>query len=333
MIAELTTTVSAAIWIAVLLAATCLSFGYSSLEMAVYIANKVRLQLQAGSGVRAARILQNVIRDPRNFIAIILAGNNIANYALTFSVSALFVLAGKARHAELYTLLVATPVTFLLCESLPKNIAQRIGGTMAYRLVWLLRASQFILTVLGVLPLVRGFANLTTRLLGKRRVARASMLTEGVAAVVAEGHASGVLTHFQSIMADRVMNIAGVRLRKAMIPMRQATSAPAGISRAALVELAKNCNFSRVPLLDEKGKVVGVVNVLDVLMAGEDATPVSLMDPPFRLPADMTVTDAMYHMQREHQAMAIVQDDPGRHIGIATIKDLVEEIVGELEAW
>ena len=51
------------------------------------------------------------------------------------------------------------------------------------------------------------------------------------------------------------------------------------------------------------------------------------------LPAKATVTDALYRMQKEHAAMAVVTDKAGTHIGIATIKDLVEEIVGELEAW
>ena len=54
---------------------------------------------------------------------------------------------------------------------------------------------------------------------------------------------------------------------------------------------------------------------------------------PLVLPTGAGVTDALYRMQRLGATMAVVEDADGRHVGIVTIKDLVEEIVGELEAW
>jgi CBS domain containing-hemolysin-like protein len=57
------------------------------------------------------------------------------------------------------------------------------------------------------------------------------------------------------------------------------------------------------------------------------------MQPPLVLSGDTTVTDAIYHIQQSRSQMAIVSDSAGKHVGIVTIKDLVEEIVGELDAW
>jgi CBS domain containing-hemolysin-like protein len=56
------------------------------------------------------------------------------------------------------------------------------------------------------------------------------------------------------------------------------------------------------------------------------------MTPPMKLPAAMTVTEALYAMRRERHMMAVAQKD-SKAVGIVTIKDLVEEIVGELEEW
>jgi CBS domain containing-hemolysin-like protein len=57
------------------------------------------------------------------------------------------------------------------------------------------------------------------------------------------------------------------------------------------------------------------------------------MTPPLVLARETPVTEALYGMQRAHAAMAVVSGHDGRHVGIVTLKDLVEEIVGELEAW
>ena len=100
-----------------------------------------------------------------------------------------------------------------------------------------------------------------------------------------------------------------------------------------LLELIKDHNFTRLPVLDEAGKVIGVVNVYKVLANDDVSALLDRVTSLLVLPAEMIVTDALYRMQRSRRVMAVVQGASDRHIGIVTIKDLVEEIVGELAAW
>ena len=93
-----------------------------------------------------------------------------------------------------------------------------------------------------------------------------------------------------------------------------------------------------MPVLDGPEKVVGVLHLLDVLLAQESEggalRPVTeFMAPPLTLDPDQTVTAALTAMQRHGAAMAIVTDPQQRFLGIVTVKDLVEEIVGDLHAW
>ena len=88
----------------------------------------------------------------------------------------------------------------------------------------------------------------------------------------------------------------------------------------------------RIPYVDDDGRVAGVLNIYDVLVDEDLSPPADKMTAPLVIPADVTVTDALHRMRRGREAMGIVERD-GRHVGIVTIKDLVEEIVGELEAW
>ena len=79
--------------------------------------------------------------------------------------------------------------------------------------------------------------------------------------------------------------------------------------------------------------MAGILDVYAVMLDEAGQPPARHATEPLIMPAETTVTDALYQMQRRPAAMAVVADSEGVHVGIATVKDLVEEIVGELEAW
>ena len=93
--------------------------------------------------------------------------------------------------------------------------------------------------------------------------------------------------------------------------------------------------YSRLPVYSgAPDNVDGVVNVIDLLARKEPWETVrELSRDLIRLNARMSVAEALYSLQRARQQMAVVVDADGRPAGIVTVKDLVEEIVGELHAW
>jgi CBS domain containing-hemolysin-like protein len=309
------------------------SFLYSGLETGVYMLNRIRLDLRAEAGQRSARRLRRLLSRHTNFLAVLLIGNNLANYALSFTISTLFVLAGMEARAEWYTLAVATPLLFILCEGVPKNVFQRSAETLVYRFSTLLWASSKLFNVIGMAPLVRGFSAMMTWLAGQRGGHYSPMAHESVATAVAEGHAAGALTHFQSIMADRVMHLGDLTLRDVSKPLGEAVTIATDASRDDVIELLRQHDYARLPVLAEDGRVVGVLDVYDLLAAEPDKPMDEFILPPLVLRGDGGIVESLYRMRRGRAAMAIVADRRGRHVGLATLKDLVEEIVGELEAW
>ncbi len=334
MIAEMNPTAAWTIWLAILLISEAFDAIYCGMETGAYVLNKIRLDLRAEKASRPARLLQRMLSRPNNFLTVLLIGTNLSRYLATFSIASMFVLSGYGEYAEWYTLAVATPLLFVLGDAVPKNVFRRLAETLMYRLAWFLKFSNLLFKFTGISLLVRGISAALLSLAGAGR-RKPPLQGHPLSWVLAEGRASGVLTHFQSVMADRVMNIADVTLADVMVPMRKAATAPQDVGRAELVELIRHHNYSRMPMLDEADRVVGVLDIYDVLADGEDdsSRPAEKMTPPLYLPAGTPVTDALYQMQREHSAMAVVEGEDSGHIGIVTIKDLVEEIVGELEEW
>jgi len=320
-------------WLTVLAACVATAGVLAGMETGIYVLNRIRLDLRCEAGGAAARKLRSMLDRPNHLLAVLLVGNNIAVYWATFAISALLVLAGHGGGVELKTLAIAAPLMLVFGESVPKNVFQRLAESLTYRLAWLLAAIDILLTSLGLVPLVRWVSQLLFDALGIKQAQRRPPGREGLAAVMAEGHASGALTHIQSVMADRVMNIADVRLKDVMIPMARVHAAAAGADCTQLLALIAEVNHSRLPVVDAAGRVTGILDVLDVLTCRGPALPADRIRVPLVLSSEQGVTDALYEMQRRNAHMAVVAAAYGSHLGIVTIKDLVEEIVGELEAW
>ncbi|RPI61664.1 MAG: DUF21 domain-containing protein, partial [Planctomycetaceae bacterium] len=170
------------IWLAVLVVSGSLSFIYSGLEIGIYAMNKIRLDLRAESGSKTARVIRRLISNQRNFLAVLMIGNNVVNYASTFAVSTMFWLAGYGDQAEWYAMAVATPLLFIFCESIPKSVAQRAAERFVYRFVGVLRISSLLFNAVGLAPLVKGFAAMLIRLMGLKRRGYVPMGHEGLAA-------------------------------------------------------------------------------------------------------------------------------------------------------
>ncbi len=318
------------LWPIVLVLCAALDGLFCGMETGLYAINKIRLELRAESGSKPARFLLHMLQRPNNLLAVLLIGTNLARYSSTFAITSMFLLGGCGDRAKWYTLAVATPLFFVVSDSVPKCVFHRTAETLSYRFAWLLRAANGVFLATGLSPLVRGVTCVLLRLTGAHR-RQQSPLGSSLAAAVAEGHASGVLTQFQSAMANRVMQLKGVTVRDAMKSMQGVVRAPVTADREYVMELLQQHDYSRIPLLDNDAQVAGILNIYDVLVRDEEIDPAQAAREPLVVPVNMNVTDSLYCLQRARQTMAVVADPHGQHIGIVTIKDLVEEIVGDME--
>ncbi|MHC4985305.1 MAG: CBS domain-containing protein, partial [Planctomycetota bacterium] len=201
---------------------------------------------------------------------------------------------------------------------------------LVHRFVWLLRGSTWLFHACGLAYLVRGFSVGVLRLLGGTQCEAYALGHRGVESIVAEGRASGLLTDYQSAMADRVMRLADLTVGDIAIGLAEAMTAPESISREDLSTQVARRSYSRLPLLDTDGRVTGVLDVFDFLTAPKDRLPNELAQAPLLLPNGASLTAALVAIQRSGQALAVVTGAGDRHIGIITAKDITEQIVGEL---
>ncbi|MEM9882827.1 MAG: CNNM domain-containing protein [Planctomycetota bacterium] len=325
-----------AFWVGLMLAGFLGSALYSGMETGAYTINRVRLQVLADGGQRAAVALRRLVDRPATLLATLLIGNNLANYLGTFGLAVILEsMALSDWQSILLNTLIVTPLLFVFGETLPKDTMAAHSDRLMPPLTNVLVVSQKLFTWVGLVPVVRLFSTGVLRLLGQPGGEAVFAPRKRVEMLVREGVGTGLLSDEQSAIADRVLRLGGRRVRQEMVPWAEAVTVPADADGAAVWARADRSGRSRFPVVDEAGAVVGVLDCFDALIHERDACPPAreLMRPAATLPADMPLRPALARFQREKLALAVVTDDNGRPVGVVTVKDLVEPITGELASW
>lgn len=321
-----------------LVIAVILSGFFSGSETGVYCINHVRLRVAGERGDAAAKRLERLMRRPEDVVITTLLGTNVADYLATAFAAALFLrVSNVGSLAELYATALVTPLIFVFGGIVPKDWFRREANVLMSRLSGPLWACLRLAQWTGLVRLLRGFTRwLARRLVPAGTVSSAADLLPRarVLHLLREGAAHGGLTALQRDLMERVLNLSDVRVVDVMIPRHRAAVIAHDVNRADFLRAARMAHFSRLPAHgDDPRRIVGILNVYDVLADREQKPVRTHLRPPITLPMRMTVSAALLKLQRAREAMAIVEDAAGHCVGILTQKDLVEEIVGDLEAW
>jgi putative hemolysin len=223
----------------------------------------------------------------------------------------------------------------------PKDLFHTHADRWTYRLVPVMRAWFAIFTVVPLLPLVSYLNRASIKLVGGKRTA--DTLPKGprmeMLSLFQESAATGALTGTQQDLVQRALRLARISIRETMIPWNRVVGVPATISTEGFKALVRRYNVSRMPVLGRSTyEVLGTIDVLDVLTClaaggGGGFSLTNHLQPVMTLIGEQSVRSAITLMQKARQTLAVVVDRQGRAIGLVTMKDLVEELVGDLENW
>ena len=315
---------------------------FSGAETGVYRLSRLRLRLGVEKGKWPALLLADVMRDSSGLLLSLLVGTNLAHYLATSLVTGVFLATVTSeRAAELYTMAVAAPLLFVFSDLIPKNVFLHRADTLTFFVAPLLYVSHKILTGCGVVPLLRLMARFFARLIGSPispKAAIASSRIHQVRAILRDTKEEGLLSDVQTEMVDRIANIPGVRLNMVMVPLDRVHTVEIHSDRATLLnELARRAS-TRLPVWQNTPtEIVGFINLYDVLGSGEEFTSLEKFLLPIRsLDADTSTMDAINLMRREQLKIVLATRQRGQRdvpLGIVTMKDLVEELLGELAEW
>jgi CBS domain containing-hemolysin-like protein len=318
------------------LAALLGSAFFSGAETGIYCVNRVRLHLRDERQDRSARPLVRLLADEQSALSTALVGTNICNYALT-AVVALFIgrqLGLDDRSVEIYTTVVVTPVVFAFGEVVPKNAFRVAADRLMYPAALALQATRYLL--LPVVWLTRHVTSLVTRAFSVVEPGGDSLFAarRRVATVLREGllHVGSDPEHFG--LVERVLALSSTPVHAAMVPRNRVVAVRAGAGPAELRDLARRTPHTRLPVYEhDVRRITGAVVVHRVLVEPARSTIRDAIEPVLSIAPHDTVAATIIRMREEKQTMAVVVNRNGLLLGLVTLKDLMEEIVGELTEW
>jgi len=309
----------------------------SGTEMGLYCVNRLRARLRAEQEPTLRnRALWWVLRHPEDAVLSVLLGNNLVNYLLTVSAAAFAVevLRVPSDRAEYYMAAILSPLVFVFADVVPKNWF-RVDSDRLMRLSGpLLAGLHASLRYSGILAFLRLLSRTVAAIMGQGPLKGLDSPRAEVVGLLREGGVGGAITDDQAQIIERVMNLSDVTVGSIMIPQRQVVTVPVDADRATLEQLIEAGRHSRLPVVarNQRG-FVGVIDIHDVLADEGDYPVERCMQAPLRISANESAATALVLLQRTEATLAIVTDSRHGDVGILALKDLMDEILGELPEW
>jgi CBS domain containing-hemolysin-like protein len=284
-------------------------------------------------GVPRAELVEKLTEDPNRLLGTILIGNNVVNIVAsaiaTVLATDMFGNKGVGIATGAITILV-----LIFGEITPKSIAKEKSevvalkvATLIYFIVFIFKPFVYIFTVLS---------SFFIRILGgDPNEARSFITQEELRTMVGVSEEEGVLENVEKEMIFNVFDFAELQVKDIMVQRVDIVSIEQDAGYDEVMEVIKNEQFSRIPVYNETiDNIVGILNIKDLatienLREGFNVS--NYIRETFYIFEFKRIKELFNEMKKTRNHIAIVLDEYGGTVGLVTIQDLVEEIVGEIE--
>jgi putative hemolysin len=305
---------------------------FSGMETGLISLNRVRLRHEVERKERRALIINRFVDNTEQLLGTTLAGTNLCNVLVAIASSAVAVrLFGEGPLVNLTTTLVSAAVVLVAAEIVPKLLFRHYPHRLCLIFADVLNAAAWLLaplvTALGILM------RLVARLMGRGDEKPASFFVtrEELKHLAKEGEVGGALTSEEREMIHGVFDFPYKTIQEVMMPLTRTVTVTPGTSVEELFAISQRTGYARFPVREGE-KITGIANVYEILFAGATGKTVgALMQRPQFISATDRINRVLPVLRASRTPISIVLSPEAKPLGIVTIEDIIEEIVGEVE--
>ena len=316
----------------VLLVALILGGGYfAGAEIAFASCNKIRLKTQAESGSARAKTAIFISEHFDNALTTLLIGNNIMHIGWS-SLATLLATRLWGPGSVGATTVAITLIVFFVSEMLPKSFCRSHADTVVLAFAGSLR---FLMRLLSpVAWIFNRISALCAKLFGGKK---APSFTEDELNTMMESAQASPALHQEN--EDRLLTAAmafdHISACQAMQPVERIEALELSTPAKEIAAYAQSHTHSRIPIYrGDIDHIVGVIHIRDFLRtylkSGDRTRLRAVMNPPAFVSPDTPVDEVLQQMSSHRVQLAIVRDGEGKTLGVLTVEDILEELVGDI---
>lgn len=306
---------------------------FAGSEAALTSLNKIRLRHLVESKDKRAIMLNDFLKEEGNFLGTTLVGTNISVIISSALATYLFSF-WLGRNAAVVSTVVMTSVILVFGEVIPKTIFQQSSNALSLKVILPLR---FMFRVLyPIVFITTAITKFILKPLKIRKIkeSRPFLTKNGIEMVLKTSIKKGPVGPDEETLIQRIFKMGITTVDKIMVPLNQAALINVEDSIENLKTIASRTRFSRFPVYEnQNNNIIGVINVYDILFSTrQEEKPAlrSYMQSPFFINEKDRIDRVLPELRKKKKPMAIVINKEGKSIGLITIEDLLEEIVGEI---
>ena len=327
--------------IAVIFICLLLEALYSGGEVALFSSDINKIKFLAGRGSSSAGEAVKLLEKPEWFISTTLIGTNLSIIVASTLATGLFISYFGVVRGEQISLIVMLPTLFIMI--IVRSVFQHYAETMAIKVAYFIRLSSVVFY--PVAYIIAAVSKETVRFSTDQKVKQTSYITkEGLKFILGEKTKGSDILKTEREMVSRVFDFSELTADKIMVPISALTALPIGAKIEEAVQVFTSKKYLRIPVYEDTVyNIIGILHyfdLLETLIENKDnldndsaaKTIASCMQTDvFYVPETKKASELLMDMQRRHEHMAIVVDEYGGAIGIVTIEDIGEEIVGSID--
>ena len=302
---------------------------FSATETAFSCANKTRLRALAEKGNKKAELAVSLADKYDSLISTILIGNNIVNIVLASVATLLFVEELKLPSGAAISTAVVTVAVLIFGEITPKSIANdfpekftMFSAPFIRVLIWLFLPLNFIFS-------------LWKKLIGKLFKAEQedNMAQEELLMMVEEAEQDGDIDTDEGDLLRNAIEISDLKAEDILTHRVDLEALPVDAAKKEIAQVFTRTRFSRIPIYEDNiDNIIGVIHQKDFYVgSGITTDPIKdIISPVLFVHQSERADDLLKKLQKEKSHIAVVVDEYGGTLGIVTMEDILEQLVGDI---
>jgi len=312
--------------ISIIVVSLILQAFFAGSEIALISCDKVKMRSLAEEGSKNAQLVLSAINQVERFISTTLVGINLS--LITSTIVLTFYIHEKyGQGGELYTVLILSPLIIIFGQIVPKAVFQKRRNTIILWAIYPLWVASKIFYPILI------FINIfTKKLLNLVGSTDSTFITREELIDVIEGDTTTPTVDYKERMIKRIFRFSETAVDEIMIPLIHVRALSEDSKVGDAIRLIKETGHSRIPIFAERvDNITGMLHSFYLLGADPNDAVKNYAQPPFYVPESKPVDELLDEMKEGRAGMAVVVDEYGGAVGVITLEDILEEVVGEIE--